>query len=426
MQYTESTELPLPEIAVGSDAPYRLVKGLPYEYPMAEGVVGSAVELTEDTPILFKPLKIANMTIPNRIGVSPMCQYTADSDGGYVNEYHRIHYGGLTTRGPGLVIVEVNAVTPNAGTAVTDLGIWKDSQAFALKPIVDYAHANTSKIGIQIGHAGRKSMQSTLFEYLENFDPRAREDKLVGPSAVQYRKNGRIPTPKALTTEEVKGLVKKFGEAAKRAYEISGFDFIEIHAAHGYLITEFLSAHSNKRTDEYGGSFENRIRFLTEIVDEVRANVPKDYPIFCRLSADELHHSNPDAWRIEDTLKLAPILVEKGVDVFDISSGGNDSDADRVKKEFGIHVEFAKKVKEVVKDSALVACVGKLNDSSKVNDLLKEGAFDIALVGTQFLYNPGLALQWSDELGVEVYRIPSHWPSRAKYAEMIEYVQSTK
>lgn len=423
MDYKETKELPLPEAAVGSDAPYKLVKGLPYEYPMAEGVVGSAVELTEQTPILFKPLKVANMVIPNRTGVSPMCQYTSEE--GYPTEYHKIHYGALTTRGPGLVIVEATAVAPNAGTAIVDLGIWKDSQAAAYKPIVDYAHANTSRIGIQIGHAGRKAMQSALFEYLENFDPRGDKDKVFGPSAVDYRKNGRLPTPKELTTEQIKDLVKKFGQAAKRAYEISGFDFVEIHGAHGYLICEFLSAHSNKRTDEYGGSFENRIRFLTEIVEEVRANVPKDYPIFCRLSADELHHSNPDAWTIDDTLKLAPILVEKGVNVIDTSAGGNDAEADRVKVPFGAHVEYAKKIKEVVKDTALVACVGKLNDSAKVNKLLEEGAFDIALMGSQFLANPGLTLSWADELNVEVHRISSHWPSRPKYAEMIAYIQST-
>lgn len=405
-------------------APYPLVKGLPYEYPAAEGVVGSAINLNEETPKLFTPLKIRNMTLANRIGVSPMCQYTAHNL--EVTDYHKIHYGAFATRGPGLVTVEAAAVSPYSGSSVVDLGIWTDSQAVKLKDIVDYAHANTSTIGIQLEHGGRKSMQTTMFQSLEGWDPRGFKDKVVAPSAIEYRKNGALPVPKELTRDEIKTIVKEFGLAAKRAEQISGFDFIELHAAHGFLINQFLSAHSNKRTDEYGGSFEGRIRFLVEVIEETRRNVSKDFPVFLRISASELHDSNPDAWRIEDSMKLAPIVVEKGVDVIDVSVGGNDSNADRLLKgDFGTHVELATKIKEAIGDNGLVACVGKLNDSKRVNKLLEKGSFDLALVGSQFLFNPGLTFKWAEELEVDIHHIPSQWCLRPKYKEMIEYIEST-
>ncbi|EGV66323.1 NADH:flavin oxidoreductase/12-oxophytodienoate reductase [Yamadazyma tenuis ATCC 10573] len=415
--------LQLPEPATGSSAPYSIAQGLPYEYPLPEGVVGSALHLSDKTPKLFQPLRIGNMVIPNRVGVSPMCQYTADKN--EVTDYHKIHYGGLSTRGPGVVTCEVMAVAPNSGTSMVDLGIWNDTQAYKLKDIVNYAHANTSKIGLQIGHAGRKAMTSALFDFLENWDPRAIEKDLVGPSAVAYRPNGRVPTPRALTVDEIHTIIKQFGAAAKRSVEISGFDFVEIHAAHGYLINEFMSAHSNKRTDQYGGSFENRIRLLLEIIDEVRANVPKGYPVFLRFSASEIHDSNPDAWNIADSVKLAPIVAERGIDLIDVSAGGNDSNADRPKKGFGMFLEYATAIKKAVGDKALVSCVGSMHDAKGVNELLEEGLIDFAFVGSPFLKNPGLVFDWAKELDTEIHHIASHWPFKPKYAEMIEYIKST-
>lgn len=413
-------KLSLPKPAVGHNAPYDLASGVPHEYPLAEGVIGSAVELSEKTPKIFTPLKIGNMVVPNRIGVSPMCQYTADN--AEVTEYHRIHYGGFALRGPGLITVEATAVARNAGTSVVDLGIWKDSQAEKFRPIVNYAHANTSKIGIQLAHAGRKSMQAALFEYLENWDPRGNPDDVVAPSAVPYRAGGRLPTARALEIAEIHDLVKKFGEAAKRAYEV-GFDFVEIHGAHGYLINEFLSAHSNKRTDEYGGLFENRVRFLLEIIDSIRENVPKDYPVFLRWSGSELHDESPDAWTVEDSVKLAPLVVEHGVNFLDVSAGGNDSNANRPAKGFGMFVEFAKKVKQAVGDKAVVSAVGRMHDPVEINKLLEEGAIDFALVGSPFMVNQGLVHEWAQKLEVDIHHARSLWPLKPKYGEMVSYIQ---
>lgn len=416
----QEISLPLPPAKQNSNAPYPLAANVAYEYPLPEGVVGSAVELSGKTPKIFQPLKIRNMVLPNRVGVSPMCQYTAENN--QPTEYHKIHYGSLALRGPGLIMVEATAVSPDAGVSVVDLGIWSDAHAEKFRPIVEFAHANTSRIGIQLAHAGRKALLLPPFQNLEDWDSRGDKEKVVGPSPVPYREGGKAPTPKALTVEEIGEIVKQFGAAAKRAVDV-GFDFVEIHSAHGYLLNEFLSAHSNKRTDKYGGSFENRIRFLLEVIDTVRANIPEDYPLFLRWSGSELHDSNPDAWKIEDSVKLAPIVAEKGVDVLDISSGGNDANADRPPKGFGMFLDYAAQVKQAVGDKALVAAVGRLNDPVKVNEFLEKGVADIALVGSRFMVNPGLVFDWAETLGVDLHHAPSLWPVRPKYAEMILYIQ---
>lgn len=405
----------------GSDAPYRLAPGVPYEYPQAEGTIGAAVEVTESTPAVFRPLKIANMTVPNRIGVSPMCQYSADNS--EVTEYHKVHYGGYALRGPGLIVVEATSVAPNAGTAVVDLGIWKDSQAEKFRPIIQYAHANTSHIGIQIGHAGRKALLAALFESLEDWDPRGNKDDVVGPSAVPYRPYGRLPVPRAMTVAEIRRVVTQFGDAARRAVSV-GFDFVEIHGAHGYLISEFMSNHSNKRTDEYGGSFENRTRLLLEVIDSVRANVPADYPVFLRWSASEMHDANPNAWTIEDSVRLAPLVVEHGVNFLDVSAGGNDSNAEHGARGFGMFVDYARRVKEAVGDTAIVSAVGRLHDPVKVNELIEQGVVDFAMVGLAFLVNQGLVFDWAQKLDVALHHAPQFWPLRPKYAELLEYIKA--
>lgn len=416
--------LDLPEHATGHEAPYPLAKEVPYEYPAPEGVVGAAAELSSSTPKLFQPLKIGNMTIGNRIVVSPMCQYTADAE--YVTDYHKVHYGGLTTRGPGMVVVEASTVAPRSGSSIVDLGFWKDSHAAKMKPIVDFAHANTSKIGIQFTHAGRKSLQSTLFDSLEDWDPRGSKEDVKAPSAVPFRPGGRLPVPKELSIEEIKTIIKRFGAAAKRAHEIAGFDFIEIHSAHGYLLNEFLSAHSNKRTDEYGGSFEKRIKFVVDIIDEVRANVPKDFPVLLRISGSELHDASPDAWKIEDSIKFAHIVFEHGVNLLDVSAGGNDTNADRPEKKFGYNVHLAKAIKESVGDKGLVASVGGLHDPVQVNELIANGDIDAAFIGVPFLFNPGLVFDWAKALDVEINTIKSHWAYKPKYAEMVAYIKETE
>ncbi|OBA20387.1 NADH:flavin oxidoreductase/12-oxophytodienoate reductase [Metschnikowia bicuspidata var. bicuspidata NRRL YB-4993] len=337
------------------------------------------------------------MVLPNRVGVSPLCQYTGVND--IPTEYHKIHYGAFALRGAGLVMVEATTIIPHAGVSTVDVGLYNDKQEAKLKEIVDFAHANTSWIGIQLGHTGRK-----------DWDPRGDEDKIVAPSALPFREGGQYPVPRALTVEEIHEIVKKFSESARRAVS-AGFDFVEIHGAHGYLINEFMSAHSNKRTDQYGGSYENRIRFLLEFIDCVRANMPEGFPV--------LSDSNPDAWILEDSVRLAPIVVKHGVDVLDVSGGGNDANTDRLPKHFGMFMNVSEAVKKAVGDKAIVPGVGRLHDPVKVNELHEKGTIDFAFVGAPFMVNQGLVFDWAETLDVKLHHAPLLLPVRPEYAEMI-------
>ncbi|KAH3680314.1 hypothetical protein WICMUC_000381 [Wickerhamomyces mucosus] len=381
-------------------------------------------EIKAKLPKLFTPLKIhKNLEINNRIGVSPMCTYSADNKGskkGEATKFHEIHYGGFSSRGPGLIIVEAASVVPNGRTSPEDLGIWNDDQALLLKPIVDFAHSQGVKIGIQIAHAGRKSsgvaipehLQKGISSALEGWSDKKGPDGVFAPSPVAYDENNSYVEPQEIPTSEIKDYVKAFGDAAKRAYDISGFDFVEIHGAHGYLISTFLSSTSNKRSDEYGGSFENRIRFLLEIIDEVKS---ENHPTFVRLSADELAPNDPESWKIEDSIKLSDHLVNHGVEVLDLSSGGINSKAERRKTNQGFQTQYAKAIKDHVGDKLLIATVGKILEAKFANDVLENDDADIILAGKPFLKNPGLVSSWADELGVRIqlarqYEWPFHPP----------------
>lgn len=414
---------------------------VPYYLPLQPEVLGKAIEPQPDNkpiPKLFQPLSIKNVTFPNRIGVSPMCQYLAGSiskDGKPENTflatpYHFAHYGGFTTRGAGLTIVEAAAVSAEGALSQKDLGIFNDEQAEKLKEIVDYAHGNQAKIGIQIGHGGRKANGQPIFIHLEQTIDKSIGgwgDKIVAPSAIEFRPKGNYPVPNELSREEIKRIIKDFGLAAKRAIEISGFDFIEIHGAHGYLITEFYSAISNKRKDEYGGSFENRIRFLIEIIKEVKFQIGDKIPIFLRISAVDNDDTTNDAWTIDDSIKLAHIVAQEGVDLLDISSGGNSHNQARRGTKSFVHHEYAKAIKKSVGDKLIVACVGAINDANKANQAIEDGDFDLALVGKGFLQNPGLAWTWADQLGVRVHQsLQYDWGFHPKISQIVELIERSK
>ncbi|KAK6872666.1 NADH:flavin oxidoreductase [Candida tropicalis] len=401
-------------------------------------------------PKIFQPLKIGKLTLQNRIGVSPMCQYSADENL-EATPYHLIHYGAMVTRGPGITIVESTAVSPEGPLSPHDLGIWTDEQARKLKPIVDYAHSQKQLIAIQINHGGRKASGQPPFLHLEQIADESVggfPDKLVGPSPIPFRPNGNFPAPNELTKEEIKRIVNDFGEAARRAVEISGFDVIEIHGAHGYLINEFYSPISNKRDDEYGGSFENRTRFLKEVIDSVKSKIPKDTPVFLRISAAE-NSPDPEAWTIEDSKKLADILIEKGIDLLDVSSGGNDyrqaarsgiakektepihlplqaarSGIAKEKTE-PIHLPLSRAIKEHVGDKLLVSSVGGYDhDAEEDNRYLEEGVFDLVLIGRGFLRDPGLVWSFADKLNVRLHQALQlgwgFWPNKQQIIDLVE------
>jgi len=314
------------------------------------------------------------------------------------------HIGGIISRGPGLAFIEATAVVPEGRITPEDSGLWSDEHGEALSKIVEFAHSQSQKIGIQIGHAGRKA--STVAPWV-NAPALAKEDvggwpnNVWGPSPIAFHPT--YPTPKELTVDDIKRTVSAFVDAAKRAVK-AGFDVIEIHGAHGYLISSFLSPAANKRTDQYGGSFENRIRLALEVVDAVRAVIPKDMPLFFRISGtDWLEEIAPDepSWRTEDTAKFAPVLAEHGVDLLDVSAGGNDP-RQKIRGGPAYQVPFAAAAKKAVGNKMLVSAVGGLFDGKEAQAVLSAGSADVVFIGRHFQKNPGLVWKIAEELGVKI------------------------
>lgn len=357
----------------------------------------------KEPPILFRPLSIRSMTISNRIGTSPMCTYSSNDFN--ATKYHLVHYGGIASGGPGLIIVESSAVDPYGASSPNDLGLLNESQALSHKEyIVDWAHIHNVCVGVQLGHAGRKAcFASPLKGNLGVYYPTEEGgwlDKLVAPSAIAF--DEKAPVPLELTVDGIKAIIKQYGISAKLAVEVAGYDFVEIHAGYGYLPCQFYSATSNKRTDEYGGSFENRTRFLLEVIDEVRSSIPDSVPVFLRLCADE-NVDDPEGWTIDDSIKLSYELVKHGVDVLDVCSGGlNSREYHWNHPKFLSPKQIAKRMKEVHPTDLLIASSGGIHTGIEANKLLESNCMDILLVGRIYLKNSGIVWQLADELGIQL------------------------
>lgn len=354
-------------------------------------------------PKLFQPLTIRGVTFQNRVFVSPMCQYSAQD--GHMTEWHVTHLGGIVQRGPGLTIIEATSVTPEGRITPEDSGLWKDSQKEPLRRIVEFAHSQGQKIGIQIAHAGRKA--STVAPWLSLGNVALEEaggwpNETVAPSAIAFQST--YTNPQELTIEGIQRIKDAFVATAKRAIDV-GFDVIEIHGAHGYLMHEFLSPVSNKRTDQYGGSFENRTRFARETTEAIRAAIPEDTPLFFRISADDWlsgQEEFPESWTINDTVKLAPILKDLGVDLIDVSSGGIHP-SQKIKGGPGYQVPFAKAVKDKVGDSLAVTAVGSISEGKQASEIIDLAGLDAVFVGRYFQKNPGLIWTFAEDLNVEIH-----------------------
>ncbi|OJD16265.1 hypothetical protein AJ78_03556 [Emergomyces pasteurianus Ep9510] len=379
--------------------------GASYFTPVQNPPSGAAADPQSDgsrPPKLFRPLTVRGVTFQNRIGLSPLCQYSADD--GHMTDWHMSHLGGIAMRGAGFTMMEATAILPEGRISPEDAGLWKDSQIEPIRKVVEFAHSQNQKIGIQLAHAGRKASTLAPFLGISEVAPEYANgwpDNVKGPSDIPF--SDRLAKPKAMTKQDIEDVKEAWGAAVRRAVK-TGVDYIEIHNAHGYLLFSFCSPVSNNRTDEYGGSFENRIRLSSEIITISRQNMPKDMPLFLRISASEwLEQSRPDlpSWKSEDTVRFAKVLADKGeVDLLDVSSGGNHPDQKIIPGPcFQAH--FAHAVKKAVGDKLLVGSVGAINNGIDANRLLEEG-LDLVLVGRQFQKNPAVVWQFAEDLETEI------------------------
>lgn len=324
---------------------------------------------------LFEPYTIKDVTLKNRIAMSPMCMYSCMEEDGKVNDWHISHYTSRAVGQVGLVILEASGVTKQGLISPQDLGIWSDDQIPGLKKLVDLNHQHGSKIGIQIGHAGRKAeVPGTI----------------IAPSAVPF--NDKMKTPEAMDQTQIDETIQAFQDAAVRAKK-AGFDIIELHGAHGYLISEFLSPLANKRSDEYGGSLENRYRFLGQIINAV--NEVWDGPLFVRLSANDYREdgNSPD-----DHVYFSKRMKEQGVDLIDCSSGGVAPA--RIKPFPGYQVSYADRIRHEA--DIATGAVGMITEPLHAEEILQNGRADLILLARELLRDPYWPLRAANALGFEI------------------------
>ena len=341
---------------------------------------------------LFDPLAIRDITFANRVFVSPMCQYS--STDGYANDWHFVHLGSRAVGGAGLVFTEATGVLPEGRISPEDLGIWMDDHIEPLARIVRFVHGQGSVAGMQLAHAGRKastyrpwSGHGTIPESNGGWN------NVVAPSALAFA--DQYPMPQALSIDGIKNIVSAFANAARRACE-AGFDVIEIHAAHGYLIHEFLSPLSNHRTDVYGNSFENRTRILREIVTAVRGTWPERAPLFVRISASDWVDGG---WDIQQSVELARRLKELGADLIDCSSGGNVPHA-KIPVGPGYQTHFAEQIR--LKADILTGTVGMITSPVQAEDIIATGQADAVIIARELLRDPYWPLRAARELAQPV------------------------
>jgi 2,4-dienoyl-CoA reductase-like NADH-dependent reductase (Old Yellow Enzyme family) len=337
---------------------------------------------------LFSELTIRDVTISNRVAVSPMCQYS--SEDGFANDWHFVHLGSRAAGGAGLVFTEAAAVTADGRITLEDLGIWKDEHIHELAHIVRFIGSQGSVAGIQLAHAGRKASTRRPWSGHGAIPEQEGGWTAVGPSAIPFADN--YPMPKELTRDEIRGVIQKFGEAAKRALQ-AGFRVVEIHAAHGYLLHEFLSPLSNRRTDEYGGSLENRSRLLMEVTAAIRRVWPEGYPLFVRISATEWVEGG---FGIDEAVVVAAMLKGLGVDLMDCSSGGNAAQA-KIPVGPGYQTPFAARIRREA--GVMTGAVGMIVAPEQADQIIRNGDADLVLLARELLRDPYWPMHAAKELG---------------------------
>ncbi len=343
---------------------------------------------------LFDPITLGGLTVKNRIWLSPMCQYSVEQQDGVPTDWHLVHLGARAVGGFGLLFTEATAVLPEGRISPQDTGLWNDEQVAAWRRIVDFVHAQDAAIAVQLAHAGRKS--STYTAWLGSGTVPAEDGGWTpqGPSPLAF---GDYAQPAELTVDQIADVVTGFADAADRA-AAAGFDAVEIHAAHGYLLHEFLSPLANQRTDGYGGPFENRIRLVLEVVDAVRARWTG--PVVVRISATDWVDGG---WDVAQSVELGERLREHGVDLIDVSSGGLDP-AQQITVGPGYQVPFARDVR--TKAEIPTGAVGLITEPAQAQQVLDEGSADVVLLARAALREPSWPLRAAFELGLPATKDP--------------------
>jgi 2,4-dienoyl-CoA reductase-like NADH-dependent reductase (Old Yellow Enzyme family) len=350
-----------------------------------------------DIPNLFSHYELGSKTLPNRIVVSPMCQYS--SIDGFANDWHLVHLGSRAVGGAGLIIVEATAVSPEGRITPSDLGLWKDEHIPKLKQISDFVHSQGAYAGIQLAHAGRKASMSVPWESERHLPPEEGGwTDVLGPSIIPFAET--YARPIALNKTGINRIIESFVASARRATK-AGFDAIEIHSAHGYLLHSFLSPLSNQREDEYGGPFENRIRLLIEIVDAVRAELPVDSPLMVRISATDWAEGG---WDINQSVELAKVLKGHHVDLMDISSGALVPYA-KIPAGPGFQTPFAERIRREA--GMPVGAVGVITGPSQADQIIRTAQADLIMIAREFLRDPYWPLQAANELHQKIA-----WPKQ--------------
>ncbi|KAK7409645.1 NADH-dependent flavin oxidoreductase [Neonectria punicea] len=378
-------------------------QGVSYYTPAQNPVAGTQ---TEGSAKVFTTLTIRGVTFPNRVFLAPLCQYSAKD--GYATDWHLTHLGGILQRGPGLTMMEATAVQSWGRITPQDLGLYDDGHIKPLQRIVEFAHSQGQKIGIQLSHSGRKG--SCVAPWLSGNAVAWEEvggwpTEITAPSAIP-QEEGINPVPKALTKSDLEALKASFTASAKRAVT-AGFDVIEIHMAHGYLLHQLLSPVSNQRSDEYGGSFEGRVKFPLEVAKAIRGVIPETMPLLVRISATDWFEFEkethfPDSWTVNQSADFAKLLAVEGVDLIDVSSGGiHAKSAIAIKPGPAYQLHFAQEIKRAVGDSVLISSVGGIKTGTLAEEAVQSGV-DAVRVGRWFQQNPGLIRTFANELGVKV------------------------
>lgn len=347
---------------------------------------------------LFETLKLREIEFRNRIWVSPMCQYS--SEDGMPTDWHLVHLGSRAVGGAGLVIQEATAVSPEGRISPSDAGIWSNAHAEAYRRITKFIREMGAVAGIQLAHAGRKASTAEPWNGGKGVGEENGGWQVVAPSAVAFADD--YPSPREMTVADIEKVVEDFVEAARHALD-AGFEVIEIHAAHGYLLHEFLSPLSNQRTDEYGGSLENRMRLPLEVAQKVREALPENLPLFVRISATDWVDGS---WDLEQSIEFCRQLKEIGVDLIDCSTGGNVPHA-KIPVGAGYQVEFAAKIRRQA--GIATAAVGMITEPRQAEEILQKGDADAVLLARQFLREPYFPFRAARELGAKIDYVPKQY-----------------